>query len=144
MRIPTLEDWGDIDPDDLDAKWALKQFLGKSFAEAEDLFASNALHYGEDVQSMPRAVFSYYAPALAKYLTSDRARGDSDGASSFLHMLIYMLKNHPAVIAPDTKDILLKAAEHVANGQPFYEASVEIYGQFSELLAELRSITHVT
>jgi hypothetical protein len=81
MTIPTLRDWGEIDKDDLDAQGALKQFLGKSFLDAEALFAENALYYGEDLQSMPTAVFNFYAPALARYLTSDKSRGDCDGAS---------------------------------------------------------------
>ena len=42
MSIPTRNDWGNIDQDDLDANWALKNFLGKSSAEAMQLFKENA------------------------------------------------------------------------------------------------------
>ncbi len=92
MKIPTISDWGRVDQDDLDAAWAFKQFSGKSFEEAEALFQSNALYYQEDLQSMPAKAFNFYAPALAAYLTSERAAGDSDGASSFLHTVIWMLE----------------------------------------------------
>jgi hypothetical protein len=57
MKIPSRADWGDIDRNALDAEWALKQFVGKSFAEAEAMFQYNALYYQEDLQSMPSIPF---------------------------------------------------------------------------------------
>jgi len=133
MKIPSIADWGEIDKEDLDAVWAYKQFSGKSFEEAEALFQSNALYYQEDLQSMPATAFNFYAPALVKYLTSERAAGDSDGASSFLHTLIWMLKTRRDIIAPETEQLLVSAAEHIAKNQVFYDADIGIYGQFPSL-----------
>lgn len=139
--VPTRSDWGEIDSNNLDAQWALEQFLGKSFAEAESLFAENALHYGEALVSMPPLPYNFYAPALAKYLTSDKARGDSDGASSYLRWLAWVLEKRPEIVDAETKLILLRAAEHVAAHQPFYEASASIYGRFSELLNRIKRLS---
>jgi len=75
MEIPSRAEWGKIDPDDLDANWAIKTFLNKSFAEAQAMFAENALHFQEGLQSMPAAAFNYYVPALTAYLTSASATG---------------------------------------------------------------------
>lgn len=135
---PSRSDWGKIDPDDLDANWAFKQFFGKSFADAEALFSGNALYYQEDLQSMPEVPFNFYAPALANYLRSPQAAGDSDGASSFLHMLCWMLESRPEVIAPETERMLLDAAQHIAENQGFYDADIDIYGRFSDLYRDLR------
>jgi hypothetical protein len=140
MNKPSISDWGEIDKKDLDAAWAFKQFSGKSFEEAEALFQSNALYYQEDLQSMPAAAFNFYAPALAKYLTSERAAGDSDGASSFLHTMVWMFKTRRNIITPETEQLLVSAADHVARNQGFYDADVSIYGQFSSLYSEILSL----
>jgi hypothetical protein len=141
MKIPSIADWGEIDNEDLDAAWAFKQFSGKSLEEAEALFQSNALCYQEDLQSMPATAFNFYAPALVKYLTSERAAGDPDGASSFLHMVIWMLKTRRDIIAPETEKLLVSATEHIAKNQVFYDADVGIYGQFPSLYAEVLSLS---
>ena len=140
MSQPTRADWGDIDETDLDAQCAFKQFFMKSFSEAEEMFQANALYYQEDLQSMPSAAFNFYAPALAKYITSERARGDSDGASSFLHMVVWMLKTARAAIAPEIETVLLDASRRIAKDQQFYGADVDIYGRFSEVCAEIQDL----
>ena len=140
MNPPTRADWGDIDESDLDAQWAFKQFFQKPFAEAEEMFQANALYYQEDLQSMPYAAFNFYAPALAKYITSEQARGDSDGASSFLHMVVWMLKTARAMIAPEIELVLVAASQRIARDQQFYDADVDIYGRFPEVCAEIESL----
>jgi hypothetical protein len=138
MRIPTSADWGDINHDDLDADWAYKEFLGKSFDEAVTMFQENALYYQEDLQSMPTSAFNFYAPALVKYITSPQAAGDSGGASSFLHMVSWMLKTQRHIISVETEKLLLSAAEQVSKNQAFYQADICIYGEFTEVYEEVR------
>jgi hypothetical protein len=140
MSVPSREDWGE--PCDLDAEWAMKVFLGKTQEEAERLFESNALNYGEDIQYMPSAAFNYYVPALIRYLLSERAEGDSDGASSFLRRVLWMLQTSPERLA-GMRNTILVAAEQVASRQAFYDADESIYGRFDELLADIqRSAQH--
>jgi hypothetical protein len=141
MQIPSRDDWGQINENDLDAKWAFDAFLGKSFAEAEAMFEKNALYYQEDLQSMPHVPFNYYAPALVKYITSDRAKGDSDGASSFLRLIIWLLKSNRTVMTPQTEQALVAAAEQVAGRQDFYEADLDIYGDFADLYKEISELS---
>lgn len=126
--VPSRAEWGEIDPDDLDANSALQTFLNKSFAAAQAMFAENALYFQEDLQSMPAAAFNYYAPALTAYLTSDSAKGDADGASSFLHTLIWVLKTRPDVVMPETREILISAAERISRNQVYFDAQTSIYG----------------
>jgi hypothetical protein len=138
--IPSRVDWGEIATENLDAQWALEQFFGKSSAEAEALFATNALYYGEALQSMSPVPFNFYARALAQYLMSDTARGDADGAASFLHTFAWVLETRPDIIDPDTKTTLLKTSEHVAANQAFYQASVSISKRFPEQLNRIKRL----
>src|SRR5262245_5666719 len=140
MQIPLRADWGDIDKNDLDAKWAFDTFLGKSFTEAEAMFESNALYYQEDLQSMPAVPFNFYAPAFIKYIISERAKGDSDGASSFLRLVIWLLKSNRKILNPEMERALVSAAEHVAQRQEFYDADVSIYDNFVDLYAEIHRL----
>lgn len=134
---PTRAEWGEINPNDLDASWAFKQFFGKSFEQAVSLFQANALFYQEDLMSMPKPVFNFYAPAFAHYVTSSESAADADAGSSFLRLLIWISSNNPQIFEPECKKLLLEAAEFVAKNQAFYDADVAIYGTFSELLKEL-------
>ena len=137
MKPPNQADWGEIDENNLDANWAFKQFSGKTFEEAKELFQKNALHYQEDLTSMPKPVFNFYAPALVSYLSSPLAAGDSDGASSFMHMLIWMLKKQRNILDLKTETLLVETANDIADKQDFYEADVGIYGRFSDLNEEI-------
>lgn len=139
MKIPTSTDWGEINHDDLDADWAYKTFFGKSFDEAVAMFQKNALYYQEDLQSMPASAFNFYAPALVKYITSPQAAGDSDGASSFLHMVSWMLKTQRHLISAETESLLLDAAGQISRNQAFYDADVSIYGEFKDDYAEIQN-----
>ncbi|MEN8169919.1 MAG: hypothetical protein ABFS08_06820 [Pseudomonadota bacterium] len=140
MEIPSRIDWGDIDENDLDTEWAFKQFFGKSFDEAESLFQDHALYYQEDLQSMPFIPFNFYAPALAKYIISERAKGDSDGASSFLHLIVLLLKTRRDIISRETEQLLVDASDSIDKDQKFYDADVDIYGHFSYLTSEIKRL----
>lgn len=137
MRKPTRVEWGKVNQEDLDAQWAFEQFAGKSLDEAETLFQSNALYYQEALSSMPATAFNFYVKAFVNYITSERACGDADGASSFLHMIIWMLRENRNIIAKEIERLLVRSAESVANNQWFYQADKDIYGLFSDLSAQI-------
>lgn len=137
MPIPSRADWGEIDEDDIELQWTFNEFFGKSFSEAEAMFECNALNYQEDLVPMPAVPFNFYAPALANYITSLRAKGDSDGASSYLEMVLWMFKTRNEIIYPETKEMLLEAARQVANKQEFFGACAEIYGCFADRFIEI-------
>jgi len=140
VKPPTRAEWGEIDNNDLDAKWAFKQFCGKSFAQAESLFQLNALHYQEDLGSMPKSVFNFYAPAFASYLESECSAGDADGASSFLHLLVWIYETHRDILDSETETTLLKTADRIAQNQRFYDTDVDLYGRFSDLNKEIKKL----
>ncbi len=137
LTIPSRADWGDIEADDIEAQSARDSFFGKTFAEAEAMFERNALYYQEELQSLPRAPFNFYAGALVSYLLSEGARGDADGGSSFLHMVLWMLQSHRGIVAEVTEKLLVDAACQVAQRQVFYGASKDIYGSFSDIYEQI-------
>lgn len=140
MTIPSKADWGKIDKHDLDARCAFKQFAGKSLSAAEEMFKENALYYQEDLLSMPAVAFNYYAPVFARYIISDDAQSDSDGASSYLHMIIELLHSHRQLASEATLGQLLDAAKIVSTKQDFYEADNAIYGDFSQLYQQILTL----
>lgn len=116
MRTPSKADWTELDQNDIETSYIHEHFFGKTFNEAEKVFESNAMHYGEELLSMPYGLFNFYAPALVSYLLSERARGDSDGASSFLsYHMRWLLEKTPELMSSDTKKILLEASEKIAH-----------------------------
>lgn len=144
MKIPNKSDWGVIEKNNLDAECAFKQFSGKSLDEAEKMFRDNALYYQEDLISMPSVAFNYYAPVFAKYILSDNAEYDSDGASSFLHMILELLQANRSLATSKTEKILLDAANIVSNKQGYYDADTNIYGEFSELYKKIMQLAQRT
>ena len=141
MEIPSRSDWGELAPNDLEGKYARDSFFGKTLSEAEAMFRRNALFYQEELQSLPTIPFNFYAPALVAYLLSSNAKGDADGASSFLRMVIWMLKTHREIIAPETECMLVQASRTISERQTFYAASESIYGRFSDLYTEMQGLS---
>lgn len=133
MNIPNKHEWGAIEKNNLDAEWAYKQFSGKSLYEAEKMFRENALYYQEDLISMPPIAFNFYAPVFAKYIVSDYAESDSDGASSFLELIIVLLERNRTLAKLGTMNQLMNAAKRVSQKQDYYDADIDIYGKFSDL-----------
>ena len=132
METPSRSDWGDVDRGDLDAAWAFDTFSGKTFQEARALFAEHALYYQENLLSMPPVPFRFYLRAFIDYVDSDDASGDSDGAASFLALVIEALERHRAVLDRASEDLLIATARRIASRQDFYNADVSIYGDFRD------------
>ena len=133
MTKPNKSDWGKIKKGHLDAECAYKQFAGKSLAEAQKMFEKNALYYQEDLYYMPPIAFNYYATAFINYILSEKSKGDSDGASSFLYLTIEILKEDYLEATSEIKHSFIETAKLIANNQKYYEADIEIYGDFLDL-----------
>lgn len=143
MRIPTKGDWGPISEDDIERQYAFDMFIGKTKEQAREMCIYNALNYQEELQSMPEYPFNFYALILAGYIISDESKDDSDGASSFLHMVAWMLKTQSEIIYPGTKSILISACENIASNQKFYDADINIYGDFKNVYTEILQSVHI-
>jgi len=130
MNSPNQVEWGKIDKNSLDENCAYEQFYTKSFNESVAMFERNALYYQEDLTYMPTKPFNFYVKAFVKYILSDKAKGDSDGASSFLSMVEWKLKTEIDIIPNDIEQLLISTSKEISNNQQFYEADKDIYGDF--------------
>ena len=140
MQIPTKNDWGKISAIDIERQYAFDLFIGKSIAQALDMCKLHSHSYQEQLQSMPKVPFNFYAPVLANYIISPSAKGDSDGANAFLDMVAWMLETQRSLINPDTETLLRSAAKQVSENQDFYEASPDIYGTFNDKYAKILDV----
>lgn len=138
MNIPAEKDWENWN-EDLDTRCAFEQFGGKSISEAVDLFVENALYYQEDLQWMPKIPFQYYIHAYKEYLLSPKAAEDSDAASCYLRLIKLKLETDPESVR-EIFDSLLPSIRHVVDNQGFYDADIEIYGDFKDLFKKIKAL----
>lgn len=147
-QIPTEEDWGDYHRgriEDLDVAYAHDVFIGKSNTEMLREYKDHVLMRSEDLRWMPKKPFQYYIFGFRDYVMN----GDfgfyesSDAASAFLGLILYKLKEQPDYILP-VLEALFKDIEYIANNQAVYDADEDIYGNFKELLAEIKQYANGT
>lgn len=86
MHLPTAQEICPV-PEDLDGQTAVRNFLGKSLAEAEALFRESSIIYQEDLMFMGAPAFRFYVQAAISYIQSEAASGDSDIISCFASIL---------------------------------------------------------
>ena len=138
-KIPGSDDWSGY-KDDLDVKYAHRLFFGKSTAEVQQYFGgTSSIERADELLFTPRRAFQYYVFAFAEFVVSDAGVGDSDSASSFLHLLINREKRDPGSVS----DIYLElqpVVESVASHQDRFEADPNIYGSFPDLAARLKGL----
>jgi hypothetical protein len=155
-HIPNETDWEDY-WSDLDTNYAHSRFAGKTIWEVLHYFDESPLVASEDISYMPAIPFRFYIQAYTRYLMSAELYKEdpslmsdeeyrncfidsqlSDGASSFLGLMVNKLNESPHLILPSMKE-LMPVAEYVATNQVFFGATVDIYGSFPELLAQIRA-----
>lgn len=137
-RIPTESEINVYDS--LDEQWAVKNFLGKSLQEAEQLFQENFLRYQEDLMWMGPVAFAYYVQAAISYLLSEHSDRDACAASCFCALIGHRLEWEPEVIRP-VRQILHSAISQILPGFQRFECEIEIFGdlesQYKVLLEKL-------
>jgi hypothetical protein len=135
-QLPIESDFIDSQSRDLDERHAVKMFLGKTRARAEEMFRQNFLFYQEDLTYMRPAAFRFYLIPAMQYLLSDAAAGDSDAASTFCHMLEHRLRTEPETLK-QMKDVVLDAIRRILDSFARYACSPEIYGDVPARYREL-------
>jgi hypothetical protein len=140
-RIPSELDWGDYSAD-LDEEYAHRTFAGKSLEEAIPLFQAHVIERCGELQFMPLIPFQYYMYALRNYVMSERVLTSDmscDAASCFLGLVLLKLRDAPASIMPIMED-MMPAIEYVVSNQILFDADIDIYGDFTEKLTELKRL----
>ena len=133
-NIPSESDWRS-EPWGIDTPYAYNHFQGKSREDAVEFFVENAIYYQEDIMFMPEACFRYYIHSYMDYLFSGRSAGDSDAANCFFG-IVEIRKDDIARADFDLRQRILDMLKRLASQQAWYEADIEIYGDFIERSAQ--------
>ncbi len=147
MQVPTEADWRSEEWG-LDEPYAYENFYSKSLEEAEMLFAEgtegfqNALSRQEDVSVMPFRCFQFYVWAYMNYLLSERSKSDADGASAFMDLVEWRQEDFRR-IGSEAVTAALRVLDRIASSQGWYDADLDIYGDFHERATEVRRHLHV-
>lgn len=130
--IPTISDWGEIDPIDYDAQYTFDKYMDKSLNDMMEMLHSSLMERAFELQYMPDKVFNYYILGLKKYIEVTALNDDTSSAVSiFFNLIEERVRKEPNVIKdvyPELKPILY----HIANNQEEFDADVDIYGKFMD------------
>lgn len=136
MRLPTAEEINPP-PGDLDGRWAVEHFLGKSLEQAEALFRENSLHYQEDLMFMGAPAFRFYVHAAISYILSCAATDDSD----IIHCLAGILEHRLEFGAEELVAVaqpLEFICAYVLRNYDRFDLRPEIYGDLRPRFEGLR------
>ena len=137
MNIPSRGSWGNNHEQfGFDYLDAFEKFHGLSNEEAVDLFKGNALYFQELLYYMLQRPFDFYYECYESYILSFSAKEDSDGASAFLDAVFDFLQAEWLEIDQKKTIKMIEAARYVSERQNFFEADIEIYGDFKERFRE--------
>lgn len=136
LKIPDESAWYGYE-EDLDVHYLHVLFYGKSIEEVQGYFGEGrSIERMDELLFAPRPVFQYYVRAFACFVMSEAAAGDSDSASPFLSLLEEREKREPGsvrIIFPALKEVLA----FIAKNQAYFDAPVDIYGDFNERVRKL-------
>lgn len=140
--IPTLDDWGDFESD-LDTKAAYKVFFGKTNEEVQQDFYRCVLERADELRFMNGKIFQYYILGFRDFILSGDFQDfdDSDAASSYIKLIEFKLTNSPDDVLPIFSDIK-QSLEYVASNQERFNASPDIYGDFTQKLINIKRTIH--
>jgi hypothetical protein len=135
--VPGPDDWAGYEAD-MDVTYAHRLMFGKTVAEVIEHFAgARSIERSSELLYMPRRAFQYYVLAFVDYLASDEAREDSDGASTFLGLLLNREEKDPGSVA-QIWESLAPTVEFVATHRTYFDADTNIYGDFPERAEKIR------
>jgi ribosomal protein L11 methyltransferase len=139
--VPTETDWRNYNAD-LDQEWAHRQFAGRTNAEMLPGFDRDVIERTEDLQWMPAIPFRYYMLGFRDYILAGKFTESfaSDAASCFLRLVLVLIEEEPAKIAPIMPE-LLPALRYVGANQALFDAKEEIYGSFPAMVARIESLS---
>ena len=140
MRQPSIPDknaWSGYE-DDLDGKYFHDLVYGKSIEEVQQHFGGgSSIERSDELLFSPRLVFQYYVLAFGQFVMSEKEKGDSDSACPFLKLLISKEKKDKGSVS-NIYNLLSETVDFIANNQEYFDADVNIYGDFEELANEIR------
>ena len=115
------------DPRDLDVKRAWQSLGGKSIEDAFRVFVQNPCGEIDNFRWVAPEAFVFYFPIVARYVTSEAAKGDSDTISSLAGILEFQLEHSRLGLSPVFRDIGA-LCQHIINCYEDYDLNYDLYG----------------
>jgi hypothetical protein len=112
---------------DLDVRHAWKILGGKSPDDAFQIFIQNPFGYVDIFRWIAPEAFIFYFPIVARYVTSEDSKGDSDTISSLAGILDFQLDKGIHAFMPIIGDIAA-LCRHIIIHYPDYDIDHDIYG----------------
>lgn len=134
MNIPSRSDidiYGSPDEES-----ACDHFLGKTLAQAEQMFRESGEYYQEDLMWMGPVAFAFYLPAALDYLRSDAAAGDDHLVNCLYDIVMFRIDQERFALAIDTVNAMV---EYVIGNYDKFRVDTEIYG---DVLQKYKSLKH--
>lgn len=143
LNIPCEEDWENYSYD-MDIADAYENFSGKSNDEMQLEFKKNVIERSSDLGWMPMVPFQYYIFGFKRYIdVGDFNSFDKpDAASCFIRLVQTKLLERPEYVRPILPK-LMPTLEYIANNQESFEADLDIYGDFKEILHNIKAFSNV-
>jgi hypothetical protein len=141
-EIPKESDWGNWEAD-VDQKSAYELYFGHSNAEMKQRYFDAPIEVASELQFMPIAPFRYHMLGFSKAVICNEGYDEmtiSTAPYSFLKLIIYKLKNNKSDIEP-IMNAIWPSIKYVVDNQKKYDADIDIYGDFSDLLKEIEELS---
>lgn len=137
--IPTEMDWADW-RDDLDQRHAHEIYAGRSNEEMQDRFVMAPVASAGELEFMPAKAFRYYMLGFRDSVLSGKHDDveAANAASCFIRLVQHKLATSPEDIEPIAGQ-LMPALEYIAENQGAFDAEVEIFGDFRELVNQIKA-----
>lgn len=138
IPIPTTLDWGEIRKEDLDLVASYNDYFGKSCLEIRRKFSTIPISMIDSLRWLPLRPFVFYFRCLAEFVLDCplNLSATPDLENSFLNLVAEKARTCPAGMRANM-DAVRKAVAYVSENQRKFDASPEIYGDFSLKGAEI-------
>ena len=138
-EVPGETEWAGREQD-LDVQYAYHRYFGKTTDDVKYDFRDLVIERASELRFVPRSVFQYYVFAWIDLFESPgESVGQSDCASVFLNLLRDREEADPGSVAEIYAELRV-TVEYVAANQEFFDADVDIYGDFRDRAADIKAL----
>lgn len=136
INNPTSQNWN-VNINSLDESWAYNELNGLQEEKAIKIIDVNPSTYIEMLEYVPRVPFVFYLNILAEYLLTEQAKDNFGAASGFFDLLLRKVRKTPSYFENIQEELSI-VIDKVSLNQGFYDADIEIFGDFKIQADEIK------
>lgn len=123
--------------DNLDELWAYERLTSMSESDMQRMLSENPSTYTELLAYAQGALFILHMNIIIENLLSDGAQGNFALADGFIELCLNK-SNLSDYFSSDELVELKEALKFIVNRQDFYDADVDIFGDFKRRISEIQ------